>query len=78
MENDRDANYSENMNTSGWPYDDPAYTASSGQNLSFFKDDESKSWERRIMAPDMGLDAASLQMSKETRSFLWEAGMVRK
>ena len=28
------------------------------------------------MAPDMGLDAASLQMSKETRSFLWEAGMV--
>ena len=76
MENDRDANYSENMNTSGWPYDDPAYTASSGQNLSFFKDDESKSWERRIMAPDMGLDAASLQMSKETRSFLWEAGMV--
>ncbi|MER2027467.1 MAG: hypothetical protein ABS874_09570, partial [Lachnospiraceae bacterium] len=28
------------------------------------------------MAPDMGLDPAALQMSKETRSFLWNAGMV--
>ena len=28
------------------------------------------------MAPDLGLDAAALQMSKETRSFLWKAGTV--
>ena len=44
--------------------------------MSFFKDDESKAWERKLMAPDLGLDAAALQMSKETRSFLWKAGTV--
>ena len=76
MENDRDANYSENMNTSGKPYEDLTGSADTGQNLSFFKDDESKAWERKLMAPDLGLDAAALQMSKETRSFLWKAGTV--
>ena len=76
MENDRDANYSENMNTSGKPYGDLTGSADTGQNLSFFKDDESKAWERKLMAPDLGLDAAALQMSKETRSFLWKAGTV--
>ena len=76
MENDRDANYSEIINTSGKPYDDLTGSADTGQNLSFFKDDESKAWERRLMAPDMGLDPAALQMSKETRSFLWKAGTV--
>ena len=77
MENDRDANYSGNMNTSGKPYEDLRGSADTEQNLSFFKDDESKAWERRLMAPDMGLDPDALQMSKETRSFLWDAGMVR-
>ena len=76
MENDRDANYSENMNTSGKPYEDLTDSADTGQNMSFFKDDESKAWERKLMAPDLGLDAAALQMSKETRSFLWKAGTV--
>ena len=76
MENDRDANYSDNMNTSGKPYEDLTGSAGTGQNLSFFKDDESKAWERKLLAPDMGLDAAALQMSKETRSFLWKAGTV--
>ena len=76
MENDRDADYSENMNTSGKPYEDLTGSADTGQNLSFFKDDESKAWERKLMAPDLGLDAAALQMSKETRSFLWKAGTV--
>ena len=76
MENDRDANYSENMNTSGKPYEDLTDSADTGQNVSFFKDDESKAWERKLMAPDLGLDAAALQMSKETRSFLWKAGTV--
>ena len=76
MENDRDANYSGNMNTSGKPYEDLRGSADTEQNLSFFKDDESKAWERRLMAPDMGLDPDALQMSKETRSFLWDAGMV--
>ena len=76
MENDRDANYSENMNTIGKPYEDLTGSADTGQNLSFFKDDESKAWERKLMAPDLGLDAAALQMSKETRSFLWKAGTV--
>ena len=76
MENDRDANYSENMNTSGKPYGDLTGSADTGQNLSFFKDDESKAWERRLMAPDLGLDPDALQISKETRSFLWNACMV--
>ena len=76
MENDRDANYSENMNASGKPYEDLTGSADTGQNMSFFKDDESKAWERKLMAPDLGLDAAALQMSKETRSFLWKAGTV--
>ncbi|MCR5811471.1 MAG: hypothetical protein K6G34_08855 [Lachnospiraceae bacterium] len=76
MENYRDAKYSENMSTSGKPYEDLTGSADSGQNLSFFKDDEAKAWERKLLAPDMGLDAAALQMSKETRSFLWKAGMV--
>ena len=76
MENDRDANYSENMNASGKPYEDLTGSADTGQNMSFFKDDESKVWERKLMAPDLGLDAAALQMSKETRSFLWKAGTV--
>lgn len=76
MEKERDANYSGKMNTNGWPYEDLTGSADAGQNLSFFKDDESKAWERKLMAPDMGLDAAALQISKETRSFLWKAGMV--
>ena len=76
MENDRDANYSGNMNTSGKPYEDLKGSADTEQNLPFFKDDESKAWERRLMAPDLGLDPDALQISKETRSFLWNAGMV--
>ena len=44
--------------------------------MSFFRDDESKVWERRLMAPDLGLDESALQLSKETRSFLWKAGLV--
>lgn len=76
MENDRNANYSEKPDTNVWQFEGLTGAADAGQDLSFLKDDESKAWERRILAPDMGLDAAALQLSKETRSFLWEAGMV--
>ena len=76
MEKDRDANYSEKMYTNGWPYEDLTGTSAPGQDMSFFRDDESKVWERRLMAPDLGLDESALQLSKETRSFLWKAGLV--
>ena len=76
MEKDRDANYSEKMYTNGWPYEDLTGASAPGQDLSYFRDDESKAWERKLMAPDLGLDGTSLQVSKETRSFLWKAGMV--
>lgn len=76
MEKDRDAYYSEKMNTDGWPYEDLTGASAPGQDLSYFRDDESKAWERKLMAPDLGLDGTSLQVSKETRSFLWKAGMV--
>ena len=72
MEKDRDANYSEKMYTNGWPYEDLTGTSAPGQDMSFFRDDESKVWERRLMAPDLGLDESALQLSKETRSFLWK------
>ena len=76
MEKDRDANYSEKMNTNGWPYEDLTDISVSRQDPSYLRDEESKAWERKLMDPDMGLDGTSLQVSKETRSFLWKAGMV--
>ena len=69
MEKDRDANYSEKMNTNGWPYEDLTDISVSRQDPSYLRDEETKAWERKLMAPDMGLDGTSLQVSKETRSF---------
>ena len=76
MDNDRSVNYSDKSNTGGWQYKNLSGTAFSGQDPTLFRDAESSAWVRKLLTPDPALDRSLLQMSKETRNFLWKAGMV--
>lgn len=76
MDNDRSVNHSDKSNTGGWQYKNLSGTAFSGQDPTLFRDAESSAWVRKLLTPDPALDRSLLQMSKETRNFLWKAGMV--
>lgn len=76
MDNDRSVNHSDKSNTGGWQYKNLSGTAFSGQDPTLFRDAESGAWVRKLLTPDPALDRSLLQMSKETRNFLWKAGMV--
>ena len=73
MEKDRRSDHSD-VYTEGSAFDPGApFPIKDDRPLSYFNDPEARAWERKLFAPDPGLDLTDRKEQKEARDLLWKA-----